>query len=280
MKCLSRREFFERSGKIVGGLAGGGILGSLPIVNSGCKGNSPRDLVKVNATFFNHLLGPLNSEKVYSGLSGESFTIKISDLGFDHVDGKRIIVRKSSGSIEQLGDLVKSSKNREISLTYPTNDESWDVYLMNAGGDYDLVDRGSVLFRDFTWHREDIDATGPEEPILEAFRQVNEVVDQPWRKYGSFVQKDDGIVRVGYNTRLVVKPTMFFRDIDPYVFVDPDCCPRDEDKLKYFLQSIFSCNTNTNLLGGQETSRTICNQQTGDLNIVGQNFLAFVYLKS
>ena len=48
---------------------------------------------------------------------------------------------------------------------------------------------------------------------------------------------------------------------------------------RVFLEEIFELQTNTDDLGGEDTNFTICNTSTGNLNAVGRDFLAYVYVK-
>lgn len=247
---IKRRAFLAHAGKIIGGFAGGVLLGPL----SSCKKNPvvpgiPGNEVEVKIHFYSPMRGSLNYQMTKTGLSGDTFTFNIADLGLSGIDTQRIAFRKATGPGELVGDLVYFSKSGSPSPPFPEKDEIWEAFVFEGGVNYSLVEMdinggtncGYVLFREFIWSRLDEDVTGPEEPILEAIRQLAEVVEKPWKKYGTFNYQDGGKTRIGYSTQYGVKPVMFSAGWfggDIYVYLDPNFCPTYEQKLMYFLREI------------------------------------------
>lgn len=286
-EILNRRDFLKGAGAIAGGLA----MGSIPIINSGCKGgptdpDTPGNTVNVEISFYSSIRGNLNYKMTKSGFSGDTFSFNIGDLGFTGIDPNRIALRKATGLGELVGSLVHFSNSGSASLKFPESDEAWEAYVFDSA-DYSLVEegpRGYVLFREFNWKRVDEDVTGPDAPILEAISQLTNVVDKPWKKIGTFSKNDTANISIGYSTERSVKPVMFADgsiDGKPFVYLDPEYCQTDAEKLKYFLRGCFSVNTKTKikLADGRETQDVICDQQTGDLNPLGQRLFAYAYLR-
>jgi hypothetical protein len=244
----------------------------------------PPGPVTVNATFYNHTQGPITS-KAYSGISGQPLVIKISDIYASNVDSQRIAVR-NAGSGSSLGALVGFSRNGEVNTAYPNNNADYDVFLMNttAGASYQLidewVDKGAGTLQcspDVKWRREDSDGyTGPEAPIDDAMSQLNNALNYSWKKYGSFTQVSSAFhigVGYGYCDGAVGLHSA------TWAGVNPNFCKDYPFKLRVFLEEIFELQTNTADLGGGDTNFTICDQSTGNLNLVGRDFLAYVYVK-
>ena len=250
-----------------------------------CKGGTPREPVSVRVLFYNHTQGPLG-EKTYDGLSGENFTIAINSLGYSGIDPNRIVVRKSA-SREVMGTLIRFTKSGTISLEYPGTDETWEAYLMNGGADYQLIDDRSFALatRTIYWQRKDWNATGPDEPIIEAFNQINGALNYTWKQYGTFINGDLGAkIEIGYDVIDWDVLESWFTFPERTIRVDPVKCPSYEIKLKFFIQNIFKVSTRVFGLGGTGPAyiyvhETICNQQTGNLNQAGINLLAYVYLR-
>lgn len=276
---ISRREFFKKAGTVTGAAA----IGSIPLINA-CKGGSttpttPSQKVSVKIQFYNHTHGP-QIEKTYEGMSGSYFIVKIGELGIASVTSTRIAVRQA-GNTETMGSLIKFSLTEEVSLKYPEKNESWEAYLMNSGNgtSYDLIDRfegfGSLVNpRNTPWHREDVEATGPEEPLLEAVRQLNEALDYPWKKYGSFIKTDNQGLGMGYKT--LGEPAHY----DNYViFIDPEFWNTSVEKLKGFINYIFREATLIGYFNRVEPYNYICDQSTGNLNAIGRDMMAYVYVR-
>lgn len=285
---INRREFLELAGKGAGAIA----LGSLPLISSGCKkGVETPDVrvqdVSVTIIFYNHSQGILG-EQTYRGKSNESLTLSISQLGFTNVDPLRIAVRISIDR-EFMGGLMGFSKTGSITIKYPAKNDVWEAYLMNSGGKarYEFIDylannnQGNVaVARSVTWIREDVDATGPEEPILEAFHEANEALQYPWKKYGSFDKVDTKSARtigVGYALLGAPSKSSFY---SAYIRVDPTFCVTFEEKLKRFNNEIFNLFTRSPVLNGRDdVYNIICDPGTGHLNAEGKDLMAYVYVK-
>jgi hypothetical protein len=277
---ISRREFFKKAGVA----AGAATIGSIPLINA-CKGGSttPSQKVSVNVQFYNHTQGP-QVEKTYEGISGDSFKIRISDLGMTAVTATRIAVRQA-GSREVLGSLIEVSRTAEVSLRYPKNNENWEAYLMNSGNGapYEIFDylisppcERRIVPCVLQWHREDRNnATGPEEPILEAVRQLGEALNYPWKRYGSFIKDDtQGVLNIGY----CENPYCWGLD---YVYIVPADWSTPEDKLKGFINCIFKFVTLAILLNDhRQPYHVICDQNTGGLNAIGRDLLAYGYVSA
>ncbi|MCX6567834.1 MAG: hypothetical protein NT147_02130 [Candidatus Aminicenantes bacterium] len=289
---ITRRKFLEQAARAAGGAA----LGSLPIIQARCKGTTeseppPAQDVTVSIKFYNHTQGELG-EKSYSGKSGQPFGVSIDSLGYSGVDTRRIAVRKAAAR-DTMGALVGFSRTGTIALQYPVGDESWEAYLMNAGAQqqYQYIDEDVDLGwgwgalkhpRNLVWHRGDEDRTGPDEPIFEAIRQLGSALDYPWKVYGSYPQGAGGVA-VGYAhlTGTDQGPAYWLLN-DSFIWVDPERAPTDIDKLKWFIDAIFGYSTAVfSLDGGGSAGRnqTICDQATGNLNAIGQDLLAYVYVK-
>jgi hypothetical protein len=283
---IKRREFLKLAGKGAGAIA----IGSLPLISSGCKKGAetpdmPARDVSVGMTFYNHTQGVLG-EQTYRGKSNQPFTISISELAFTNVDPLRIAVRKASNS-ETMGSFVGFSRTGSLTINYPEKNDVWEAYLMNSGSKarYEFIDyladnhQGKlVATRDVTWERKDVNATGPEEPILEAFQEVNEALQHPWKKYGSFNKVDNGFgaVSVGYALLGMPSNSSFYSS---WIRVDPTFCVTFEEKLKHFLNEIFNLFTYSPRLGGWSPYNTICEPGTGHLNAEGRDLMAYVYVK-
>jgi hypothetical protein len=289
---ITRRRFLEQAARAAGGAA----LGSLPLIQARCKGTTepeppppPARDVTISIKFYNHTQGELG-EKSYSGKSGQPFGVSIGSLGYSGVDTGRIAVRKAA-TRDAMGALVGFSRTGTVALQYPATDESWEAYLMNAGPqqeyqyiddwvDYENLGWGALKHpRNLAWIRGDSDAVGPDEPILEAFRQLGNALDYPWKVYGSYPQRTG--VEVGYAHLLGSQqgPTYFLLN-DTFIWVDPEKAPTDIDKLKWFIDAIFGYSTAVfGLPGNVDRNLTICDQATGNLNAIGRDLLAYVYVK-
>ena len=202
----------------------------------------PPGPVTVNATFYNHTQGPLTN-KAYSGISGQSLVIKISDVYASNAD--------------------------------------YDIFLMNtsAGANYQLIDewvdkRGGILLcpPDAKWSRQDLDGkTGPEAPINTVIGDLNYALNYPWKKYGSLTQvSSGGNIGVGNNNS-------GYWHSGTWAGVPYDA-PTDYARLTGFNEEIFELITQTDDIDGQSTRLVICDG-AGRLNAIGRDFLAYVYVK-
>ena len=277
----SRRELL----KILGYSAAGAVIGGNILTSVVCKGGSPNSPdkphpVTVRAMFYNHTQGPI-TEKIYSGMSGNPLLIKTSDISAGNVDQARIAVRRAtSGS--SLGALVGFSRNGEVSTTYPDNNSDFDVFLMNtsAGANYQLIDNwvdkyGGILSfsPDAKWKREDLNGvTGPEEPILTVMDDLNNALDYPWKKYGSYNKVSSGAdFGVGYNNTY------------PYHSATwagiPYNTSTEYAQLTGFCDEIFELVTQTDDLDGSSSTWSVICDRAGRLNAIGRDLLAYVYVK-
>ena len=282
---ITRRRFLEQAARAAGGAA----LGSLPLIQARCKGTTepeppPAQDVTVNVKFYNHTQGELG-EKSYNGTSGQPFGVSIGSLGYSGVDTGRIAVRKAAVR-DTMGALVGFSRTGTIALQYPASDENWEAYLMNADAQqkYHLIDdydRGGALLhpRNLGWKRGDGDAVGPDEPIFEAFSQLGSALDFSWKIYGSYPQ--GGPVEVGYAQLIGAHADpYYFLFNDTFIWVDPERAPTDIDKLKWFIEAIFGYSAAViGLPDPTYSNLTICDQATGNLNAIGRDLLAYVYVK-
>jgi hypothetical protein len=285
---LTRRELLKMLGYSATGLAlGGSILGS-----SACKGGSPNEPppppaeVTVRATFFNHTQGPIG-EKLYTGISGQPLVIITSDISAGNVDQSRIAVREASSGF--LGKLVGFSRSGEVQTNFPSHNGDYHAFLMNLGpttsNDYAKVDEwidkeaGRLAFSPAAkWHREDKDGyTGPEEPINDAFFDLNSAIKYSWANYGS----DDKVASGGdFGVGYYNDGRGNFGEHTPtWAGVNPERCGNDILKLKIFLEELFEIITLVDDLGGHNTYETITNPATGHLNEIGGDLFAYVHVK-
>jgi hypothetical protein len=284
---IQRRSFLKKAVTTLGSIILAGYIGA----GMGCKSPTVPEpppepptptSVTVRATFFNHIQGPIG-EKTYSGISGQSLVIKVSDVYASNVDSQRIAVREA-GSSSGLGKFVGFSRNREVSTTYPKQNMDYDVFLMNtsAGADYQLIDNwidkaGGVLeFNpNASWRREDKDGkTGPEEPINIVISALSDAINYSWRKYGSLTKVSSGAnFGVGYHGGW---PPAYHSST--WAGLNPDYCKTDYCKLTVFNEEIFELLTSTDDLNGTNTWSLICDT-TGRFNVIGRDLLAYVYVK-
>jgi hypothetical protein len=231
---------------------------------------------------YNHTQGFLSDFKKKLE-QGTLLMIKINDLGVEGVDQNRMVIRK-----DRFGARIAFSKTGIATFEAPEQDENYTLYLMNAssGADYRKVDtwqnrNGGIL--EYTpplyWYREDRnDLQGPEDVIQDAIEQMNEALAHPWAIYGSFQkieQRKNSSFGLGYGYC-----RNQFGWHNPYwAGVNPDYCPTYKTKLETFLEEIFELVTRLNDIGGKDTASLITDPDTGHLNEVGKDFLAYVFVK-
>jgi len=292
MGKLKRREFIQRSGKIIGGIAGTAVLGSLPMINSGCKsatGPDEHKNVTVTLKYYNHTQGPLG-EKTYTSNGALDFTISIASLGYRGIDSQRIAVRKSA-EWGTMGNCIGFSKTGQITLEYPASDEVWEVYLMNAGNNanYSLHDlwcdlgqsTGRLRYgRVVHCQREDRGGIiGPSEPILEALRQINdEILSHTWKRYGSLDFSDPAFFGIGYGvgSGLPGHPdaweVLYEKGEPTWIRVDPAIIQAYKDRLNCFSLGLFSILTKTSEID-------ISDPAIGGFSPQGRDILAYAFVK-
>jgi hypothetical protein len=285
---ITRRRFLEQASRAAGAAA----LGSLPLIQARCKGSTtpepppppppppPQD-VTVTIKFYNHTQGPLD-EKQYTGKSDGGFSLDIGQLGFNGVYPMRIAVRKAD-NVETMGSFVDFSKAGSIYLNYPENNESWEAYLMNSRENtYELFDADEQIHgcklsgpRNITWRRRDFDSTGPDEPILEAVRQINEALNYPWKKYGSLTQSSGGDLQIGYDIIPYVDPYNWSLQ-EHWITIDPTRLTTYESRLGTFITTIFGYLTITGL---RVVDAQMTDEATGNLTPFGKDMIGYFYVK-
>ncbi|MCJ7484576.1 MAG: hypothetical protein MUQ25_00220 [Candidatus Aminicenantes bacterium] len=282
---ITRRRFLEQVAKA----AGGATLGTLPLIQARCKGTTepepppppPGHDVTVTIEFYNHTQGPLG-EKQYPGISNGGFSLDIGQLGFNGVYPMRIAVRKAD-NVENMGSLVGFSKTGSINLKYPENNESWEAYLMNfRANTYELFDDDEQSFgcklngpRNITWRRQDFGSTGPDEPVLEAVRQINEALNYPWKKYGSLTQSSGGDLQIGYDINPYLDPYNLSWE-DHWITIDPTRLTTYESRLGTFITTIFEYLTITGL---RVVNAQMTDEATGNLTPFGKDMMGYFYVK-
>jgi len=252
--------------------------------NSQDKNPSPESLDEVVLSFevYNHTQGFVTALERIT-LQEVPVTIDMSDLDVEGVEENRMVVRKG-----RFGDRVAFSQSGTATFQAPEQDESYTLYLMNAsnGVDYRKVDTWTSAnegileyIPPLQWYREDRNGmTGPEDVILDAISQLNDALDYPWAKYGTIQrieERKNSSFGVGYG-----HCRNQFGWHNPYwAGVNPWHCATDKMKLATFLEEIFELLTRLNDIGGKDTASLITDPDTGNLNEVGKDLLAYVFVK-
>lgn len=214
---------------------------------------------------------------------GEPVMIRISDLSVEGVDKDRIIIRE-----HLFGKRIAFSQTGVALFEAPKENKSYTLYLMNAshGADYRKVDTWTgtnegilEYIPPFKWYREDRDDhDGPDDVMADAINQLKEALEYPWAIYGSFKridQRENGSFGVGYG-----HCRNQFGWHNPYwAGVNPDHCLTYKMKLATFLEEIFELTTRLNDIGGKDTATLITDPETGNLNDVGKDLFAYVFIK-
>ena len=159
---------------------------------------------------------------------------------------------------------------------------------MNAlnGTDYRKVDtwisaNEGVLEYDpsLAWYREDRnDYHGPEDVIQEAIDQLNDALDYPWARYGN-LQKIDQRKNSSFGVGYGYCRNQYGWHSPYWAGVNPDYCLTYKTKLETFLEEIFELITRLNDIGGKDTATLITDPESGKLNEVGKDLLAYVFVK-
>ena len=214
---------------------------------------------------------------------GAPVTIRIHELGVEGVDGARMVIRE-----DRFGAQIVFSKTGVSTFQAPQQDKNYTLYLMNAsnGADYRKVDtwintnEGVLEYvPPFKWYREDRgDFEGPEDVIQDALNQLNDALSYSWANYGSLQQIDqrkNSSFGVGYG-----HCRNQFGWHSPYwAGVNPDHCVTYKMKLATFLEEVFELITRLNDIGGKDTATLITDPETGNLNEMGKDLLAYVFVK-
>ncbi len=252
--------------------------------DSQTKAPQSKPSVQVTLFFevFNHTQGFLTSFERMAE-TGTEEAVKISELDVEGVDENRIVIREN-----RLGTRVGFGQDGVASFEAPDEDKNFTIYLMNAsnGADYKKVDtwvntnEGILEYAPHVnWYREDRnDFQGPEDVIQDAIAQMNEALAYPWAIYGSFQridQRKNSSFGLGYGYC-----RNQFGWHNPYwAGVNPDHCPTYKTKLETFLEEIFELVTRLNDIGGKDTASLITDPDTGNLNELGKDLLAYVFIK-
>jgi len=237
---------------------------------------------------YNHTQGLQASFTKNNVTSETSVILNIADImstyGVTGVDNRRIAIRQGN-----FGGLIVFSRTGEASFTAPRQNTDYDIYLMNTSGmtknrHYqkvdDWIDKGAGILgvpRNASWHREDRDGyTGKKSIITSAVSQLNNAINYSWAKYGSLNKVgSNGDFGVGYG---YCNNWAGMHSSD-WAGVNPDNCFNERGQLKVFLAEIFELTTRTDDLDGISTYGLICNRSTGNLNEIGRELFAYVYVK-
>lgn len=231
---------------------------------------------------YNHTQGFLTEFKRTVEI-GDEVTIHFNEIGVDGVDEDRIVIRE-----DRFGAFVASSRTGSVTFESTKGKKEFTIYLMNAsnGADYRKVDtwagRNEGILEyvpPLFWYRENRnDYQGPSEVIQDAIIQLNKALEYSWAKYGSFQridQRKNGSFGVGYG-----HCRNQFGWHSPYwAGVNPDHCRAYEMKLATFIEEIFELITRLNDIGGKDTATLITDPVSGNLNFVGKDLLAYVFVK-
>lgn len=244
--------------------------------------SEPAESVILSFDVYNHTKGFMTKfEKPVE--NGDRVTINISELGVEGVDRNRIVIRE-----DRFGAFVASSQTGSVNFKIPFAKKNYTIYLMNAshGADYRKVDtwintnEGVLEYAPpLLWYREDRnDYQGPDDVVQDAIDQLNEALDYSWAKYGSFRridQRRNGSFGVGYG----YCRNQFGWHSPYWAGVNPDHCQAYKTKLETLLEEIFELITRLNDIGGKDTAGLITDSGTGELNGVGKDLLAYVFVK-
>jgi hypothetical protein len=170
----------------------------------------------------------------------------------------------------------------------PKQDKNYTLFLMNAsnGADYRKVDtwintnEGVLEYvPPIKWFLEDKNGyQGPEDVIQDVVDQLNDALAYSWANYGSFQkvdQRKNNSFGVGYG----YCRNQFGWHSPYWAGVNPDHCLTYKMKLATFLEEIFELITRLNDIGGKDTATLITDPETGNLNEVGKDLLAYVFVK-
>ena len=288
----TRRNFLKKTIKGISTIFLTSYIGLTPIA---CKKTpttpetppTPPHQVTVKVDFYNHTKGIIG-EKTYTGMSSQpGLTIRVNDCPDNStVNQKRIAVRQENQGGRGLGKLINFSRTGETNTNFPEENTTYQAYLMNNtnNADYNLIDEwidkgaGILAFSpNCTWHREDKDGfTGKESIINNAVSQLNKAINYSWTKYGSLNKVgSNGNFGIGYG----YCNNYIGWHTGSWAGVNPKNCFNEAQQLKVFLEEIFELTTRTANLNGHNTFMTITDQYTANLNPVGKDLWAYVFVK-
>jgi hypothetical protein len=231
---------------------------------------------------YNHTQGFLTDFK-RTLEQGARVTIHLSDLEVEGVDENRMVFRE-----DRFGERIAFTQTGIATFQAPKQDKNYTLFLMNAsnGADYRIVDtwintnEGVLEYvPPLKWFLEDRNGfVGPEDVIRDAINQLNEALNYSWARYGSLQRIDERKKRsfgVGYG----YCRNQFGWHSPYWAGVNPDHSSTYKMKLATFLEEIFELVTRLNDIGGEDTASLITDPDTGNLNEVGKDLLAFVFVK-
>ena len=263
-----------------------GCKKSSPTIPSTPPPAEPQD-VTVTVKFFNHTKG-YRGATTYTGKSGESIVIKVSDSGASDVDPDRIVLREPANG-GMIGEYVDFSRDGKINTTFPSIDSSYDVFLMNTsnGADYQDIDYwvdrrycGILWYgRDVTYHREDKDGyKGKQSLINNAVAQLNSVIQRRFITYGTIKKVGSGgVIGIGYG---YCGGFLGWSGSDDWAGVNPDSCGRHDTLMqRVFICEIYEILTSVDDLGGGEASYPYITGNNGNLLPFAKDLFAYVYAK-
>jgi hypothetical protein len=257
----------------------------------GCQKNSHREIpqnessdpVSLSFEVFNHTQGFLTIYEKSLLAPGSLVEIGIKDLGVGGVDENRLVIREG-----RFGARIAFSKTGIAAFQAPESDKNYTIYLMNTshGADYRKVDTWTGINEgvleyapSLKWFREDKnDFRGPEDVIAQAVAQLNGALDFSWANYGRFQKidrRENGSFGVGYG----YCRNQFGWHSPYWAGINPDHCRMHKMKLATFLEEIFELITRLNDIGEGDTATLITNPETGHLNEIGRDLLAYVFVK-
>jgi hypothetical protein len=244
----------------------------------------PESIESVILSFevYNHTRGSLiEFEKTLE--QGARVTIDLSELDVEGVDENRMVIRE-----DRFGPRIAFTQTGIATFQAPKQDKNYTLYLMNAsnGADYRKVDtwtntnEGVLEYvPPFKWYREDKDDyQGPEDVLLDAINQLNDALNYSWAKYGSLQridQRRNSCFGVGYG----YCRNQFGWHSPYWAGINPGHCLTYKMKLETFIEEIFELITRLNDIGGRDTATLITDPDTGNLNEVGKDLLAYVFVK-
>lgn len=285
---IKRRDFLELAAKA----AGMATIGSIPIINSACKGGEttgPPKPVTLSFDVYNHTQG-LRGSFTKTAMSGDNINLKINELNVNNVDQQRMAVREDG-----FGGLITFSSAGEANFTAPNASKGYDIILFNQLGtdvlgrqvSYSWMDdKSSTLYlgkRNYVIYRKDRDGvTGPEESWQSVFSQLNSALNLGWVNWGSITTKpapNDGTgdFSYGYGICYVGGRRVDGLHGGSIILVDPQQCPTETGRRAVGLAEAFENICSVADIGGYSSLMTIQNQ--GVLSQTGKDLFAYIFAK-